>query len=78
MSAKVNLLTAAPEVMKVWTGAALAIAASLEPVLIAGRGRFVAASCEIYSHSSDVHNPELFYRTVKEEFDARPRHRDRE
>ena len=34
MTAKVNLLTAAPAVMKVWTGAALAIAASLEPSLI--------------------------------------------
>jgi len=34
MTAKVNLLTAAPDVMKVWTGAALAIAASLEPSLI--------------------------------------------
>jgi len=34
MTAKVNLLTAAPDVMKVWTGAALAIAASLEPTLI--------------------------------------------
>ena len=33
MTAKVNLLTAAPDVMKVWTGAALAIAASLEPSL---------------------------------------------
>ena len=34
MTAKVNLPTAAPDVMKVWTGAALAIAASLEPSLI--------------------------------------------
>ena len=33
MTAKVNLLTAAPDVMKVWTGASLAIAASLEPSL---------------------------------------------
>jgi AhpD family alkylhydroperoxidase len=33
MTAKVNLLTAAPDVMKVWTGAALAIDASLEPSL---------------------------------------------
>jgi AhpD family alkylhydroperoxidase len=34
MTAKVNILTAAPDVMKVWTGAALVIAASLEPSLI--------------------------------------------
>ena len=34
MTAKINLLTAAPDVMKVWTGAALAITASLEPSLI--------------------------------------------
>jgi len=34
MTAKVNLLTAAPDVMKVWTGASLAIDASLEPSLI--------------------------------------------
>ena len=34
MTAKVNILTAAPDVMKAWTGAALAIAASLEPSLI--------------------------------------------
>jgi AhpD family alkylhydroperoxidase len=34
MTAKVNLLTVAPDVMKVWTGASLAIAASLEPSLI--------------------------------------------
>jgi AhpD family alkylhydroperoxidase len=34
MTAKINILTAAPDVMKVWTGAALAIAASLEPSLI--------------------------------------------
>jgi AhpD family alkylhydroperoxidase len=34
MTAKVNLLTATPDVMKVWTGASLAIAASLEPSLI--------------------------------------------
>jgi AhpD family alkylhydroperoxidase len=33
MTAKVNLLTAAPDVMKVWTGASLAIDASLEPSL---------------------------------------------
>src|SRR5262249_41624674 len=33
MTAKVNLLTTAPDVMKVWTGAALAINASLEPSL---------------------------------------------
>jgi AhpD family alkylhydroperoxidase len=34
MTAKVDLLTAAPTAMKVWTGASLAIAASLEPSLI--------------------------------------------
>ena len=34
MTAKIKLLTAAPAVMRVWTGAALAIAASLEPSLI--------------------------------------------
>jgi AhpD family alkylhydroperoxidase len=34
MTAKVNLLTAAPDVMKVWHGASLVIAASLEPSLI--------------------------------------------
>ena len=34
MTAKVNILTAAPDVMKAWTGAAIAIAASLEPSLI--------------------------------------------
>jgi AhpD family alkylhydroperoxidase len=34
MTAKVDLLTAAPVAMKVWTGAALAIDASLEPSLI--------------------------------------------
>jgi AhpD family alkylhydroperoxidase len=34
MTVKVNLLTAAPDVMKVWTGASLAIDASLEPSLI--------------------------------------------
>ena len=34
MTAKVNLLTAAPDVMKAWTGASLAIDASLEPSLI--------------------------------------------
>ena len=34
MTAKVNILTAAPDVMKAWTGAALVIAASLEPSLI--------------------------------------------
>ena len=34
MTAKLNLLTAAPDVMKVWTGAARAIDASLEPSLI--------------------------------------------
>ena len=34
MTAKVDLLTAAPDVMKVWTGASLAIDASLEPSLI--------------------------------------------
>src|SRR5215813_9721826 len=33
MTAKVNLLTAAPDVMKAWTGASLAIAGSLEPNL---------------------------------------------
>ena len=33
MTAKIDLLTAAPEIMKIWTGAALAIAASLEPSL---------------------------------------------
>ena len=34
MSAKVNLLTTAPGVMKVWHGASLAIGATLEPSLI--------------------------------------------
>src|SRR5262245_3781746 len=34
MTVKVNLLTAAPDLVKVWTGASLAIAASLEPSLI--------------------------------------------
>jgi AhpD family alkylhydroperoxidase len=34
MTVKVNLLTAAPDVMKVWTGASLAIDASLEPSLV--------------------------------------------
>jgi AhpD family alkylhydroperoxidase len=34
MTAKVNLLTAAPDAMKVWTGASLAIDASLEPSLV--------------------------------------------
>ena len=34
MTAKINILTAAPDVMKAWNGAALAIAASLEPSLI--------------------------------------------
>ena len=34
MTAKINILTAAPDVMKVWNGAAIAIAASLEPSLI--------------------------------------------
>jgi AhpD family alkylhydroperoxidase len=34
MTAKVDLLTAAPDAMKAWTGASLAIAASLEPSLI--------------------------------------------
>jgi AhpD family alkylhydroperoxidase len=34
MTAKLNLLTAAPDVMKVWTRASLAIDASLEPSLI--------------------------------------------
>jgi len=34
MTAKVNLLTAAPDVMKVWSSAALKIGASLEPSLI--------------------------------------------
>src|SRR5262249_53605267 len=34
MTVKVNLLTVAPDVMKVWTGASLAIDASLEPSLI--------------------------------------------
>jgi len=34
MTAKVDLLTAAPVAMRVWTGAALAIAASLEPSLV--------------------------------------------
>jgi len=34
MTAKVDLLTAAPDVMKAWTGASLAIAASLEPSLV--------------------------------------------
>jgi hypothetical protein len=31
MTAKVDLLTAAPDVMKVWTGAALAIARERQP-----------------------------------------------
>jgi adenylate cyclase len=34
MTARVNLLAAAPDVMKVWTGASLAIDGSLEPSLI--------------------------------------------
>jgi adenylate cyclase len=34
MTARVDLLTAAPDVMKVWTGASLAIDASLQPSLI--------------------------------------------
>jgi AhpD family alkylhydroperoxidase len=34
MTAKVDLLTAAPDAMKAWTGASLAIAASLEPSLV--------------------------------------------
>lgn len=34
MTAKINILTAAPDVMKAWNGAAIAIAASLEPSLI--------------------------------------------
>ena len=34
MTAKVKILTAAPDVMKAWTGASLAIAASLEPSLV--------------------------------------------
>jgi AhpD family alkylhydroperoxidase len=34
MTAKVDLLTAAPTAMRVWTGASLAIAASLEPCLV--------------------------------------------
>jgi len=34
MTAKVDLLTAAPVAMRVWTGAAIAIAASLEPSLV--------------------------------------------
>ena len=34
MTAKVNLLTTAPDVMKVWSSAALKIAASLEPSLV--------------------------------------------
>ena len=34
MTAKVKILTAAPDIMKVWTGASLAIAASLEPSLV--------------------------------------------
>ena len=33
MTPKIDLLTAAPDIMKIWTGAALAIAASLEPSL---------------------------------------------
>ena len=33
MSAKVKILTAAPDVMKAWTGVSLAIAGSLEPGL---------------------------------------------
>ena len=34
MTAKVNLLTAAPDIMKAWSGAALKIASSLEPSLV--------------------------------------------
>jgi AhpD family alkylhydroperoxidase len=34
MTAKINILTAAPDVMKAWTGASLAIAGSLEPGLV--------------------------------------------
>jgi len=34
MTAKIKILTAAPDVMKAWTGASLAIAASLEPSLV--------------------------------------------
>jgi AhpD family alkylhydroperoxidase len=34
MTAKLNLLTAAPDVMKAWSGASLTIAASLEPSLV--------------------------------------------
>jgi AhpD family alkylhydroperoxidase len=34
MAAKINILTAAPDVMKAWTGASLAIAATLEPSLV--------------------------------------------
>ena len=34
MTAKVNILAAAPDLMKDWTGAAIAIASSLEPTLI--------------------------------------------
>src|SRR5499433_4499367 len=34
MTAKINVLSAAPVAMKVWTGASLAIAASLEPSLV--------------------------------------------
>lgn len=34
MTAKINILTAAPDMMKAWMGASVAIAASLEPGLI--------------------------------------------
>ena len=34
MTAKVNILTAAPDVMKAWSGASLKIEASLEPSLV--------------------------------------------
>jgi len=34
MTAKINILTAAPDVMKAWNGTALKIAASLEPSLV--------------------------------------------
>jgi AhpD family alkylhydroperoxidase len=34
MTAKVNILSAAPDAVKAWTGASLAIAASLEPSLV--------------------------------------------
>ena len=43
MTAKVNLLTAAPDVMKAWSGASIKIAASLEPSLVELQRTFGAA-----------------------------------